>query len=82
MLKNGIEVNPKYGGILKLEDKEPLYFEDIIAYSGTTIDPMRIFISKKMTRVLDAVNTGSGKLLANFREISESTISRAEEILG
>lgn len=81
-LKNGIAVNPKYGGILKLQDKKPLCFEDMIAYSGTTIDPTRIFMSRKMTSVLDTVTTGSGKLLANFREISESAISGAEEILG
>ncbi len=82
LLKNGISVNPKYGGILKVKDKKPLCFEDIIAYSGTTIDPMRIFISKKMTRVLDTVNTGSGKLLANLREIPESALPEAKEVLG
>ncbi len=82
LLKNGIAVNPKYGGILKVEDKKPIRFEDIIAYSGTTIDPMRVFISKKMTRVLDTVNADSGKLLANFREIPESAISGAKEILS
>jgi repressor of nif and glnA expression len=82
LLKNGIPVNPKYGGVLKVEDKKPVCFEDIIVYSGTTIDPMRIFISKKMTRVLDAVNTGSGKLLANLREIPESSLSKANEVLS
>lgn len=82
LLKNGIAVNPKYGGILKVEDKKPICFEDIIAYSGTTIDPMRIFISKKMTRVIDTVNTDSGKLLANFREIPESALSEAKEVLS
>jgi repressor of nif and glnA expression len=82
LLKNKIAVNPKCGGILKVEDKKPICFEDMIAYSGTTIDPMRIFISKKMTRVLDTVNVDSGKLLANFREIPESAISGAKEILS
>ncbi|VVB87705.1 Global nitrogen regulator NrpRI [uncultured archaeon] len=82
LLKNGIPVNPKYGGILKVKDKKPLCFEDIIAYSGTTIDPMRIFISKKMTRVLDTVNTGSGRVLANFREIPGSALSKAKEVLS
>lgn len=82
LLNNGILVNPKYGGILKMENKKPLCFEDIIAYSGTTIDPMRIFISKKMTRILDTVNTGAGKLLANLREIPDSTLSKAKEVLS
>src|SRR5665811_825269 len=57
LLNNGIPVTPKYGGILEVKDKKPMCFEDIIAYSGTTIDPMRIFISKKMTKVLGTVNT-------------------------
>ncbi len=82
LLKNGILVDPKYGGILGVKDKKPEGFEDIIAYSGTTIDPMRIFISKKMTRVFDTVNTGSGKLLANLREIPESSLSKAKEVLS
>jgi repressor of nif and glnA expression len=82
LLKNGIAVNSKYGGILKVENKKPICFEDIIAYSGTTIDPMQIYISRKMTRVLDTVNTDSGKLLANFREIPESSISGVKEILS
>ncbi len=82
LLKNGIPVNPKYGGILKVKDKKPFRFEDIIAYSGTTIDPTRIFISKKMTCVLDTVNTGSGRLLANLREIPEGALSKAKEVLS
>jgi len=65
-----------------MENRKPLCFEDIIAYSGTTIDPMRIFISRKMTHVLDAVNTGSGRLLANFREIPETALSKAKEVLN
>jgi len=82
LLKNGIISDPKYGGILEVKDNDPLGFEDVIVYSGTTIDPMRIFIKKKMTRVLDTVNTGSGKLLANLREIPGSAISKAKEVLS
>ncbi len=81
LLKNGIPANTRYGGILKVKNRKPLYFEDIIVYNGTTIDPMRIFISKKMTRVLEAVDTGSGKLLANLREIPASALPEAESVL-
>ena len=82
LLKNGIPVNPKYGGVLKVKDRKPLRFEDLIVYSGTTIDPMRIFLSRKMTRVLDTLNTVSGKLLAILREIPESALSKAKEVLS
>lgn len=81
LMKSGIPVNTKYGGILKVEDRKPVNFEDIIVYNGTTVDPMRIFISKKMTRVLDAVDKGSGRLLANLREIPASALSEARIIL-
>ena len=81
LLSNGIPVNPKYGGILEVKKRKPVCFEDLIVYSGTSIDPMRIFMSKKMTKVLDAVDTGSGKLLANLREIPASAVSEAEKIL-
>jgi len=81
LLSNGIPVNPKYGGILEIKKRKPVCFEDLIVYSGTSIDPMRIFMSKKMTKVLDAVDTGSGKLLANLREIPASAVSEAEKIL-
>ncbi len=81
LLKSGIPVNTKYGGILDIKDRKPVRFDDIIVYSGTSIDPMRIFISRKMTQVLDAVNSGAGKLLANMREIPASALSEAEKIL-
>ncbi len=81
LMKSGIPVNTRYGGILEVKDRKPVSFEDIIVYNGTTVDPMRIFISKKMTRVLDAVDKGSGKLLANLREIPASALSEARIIL-
>jgi repressor of nif and glnA expression len=81
LMKNGIPVNTKYGGLLEIKDRTPAGFEEIIVYNGTTIDPMRIFISKKMTRVMEAVETGSGKLLANLREIPETALSDARRVL-
>ena len=44
-------------------------FTDLVGYSGTTVDPIRIFLSKKMTFVREAVKTGNGSVLANYREI-------------
>ncbi len=81
LMKSGIPVNTRYGGMLEVKDKKPVKFEDIIYYTGTTIDPMRIFISRNMTRVLNAMNTGSGSLLANMREIPVSAVPEAEKVL-
>ncbi len=82
LLNNGIPCTPKYGGILEIKNRKPVYFEELIEYNGTSIDPMRIFMSKKMTGVLPAVDTGSGRLLANMREIPMAAVSEAEKILG
>ncbi len=82
LLNNGIPVTPKYGGILEIKNRKPVHFEELIEYNGTSIDPMRIFMSKKMTGVIPAVDTGSGKLLANLREIPVSAVSEAEKILA
>lgn len=82
LLNNGIPVTPKYGGILEIKNRKPVRFEELIEYNGTSIDPMRIFMAKKMTGVLPAVDTGSGKLLANLREIPVSAICEAEKILA
>jgi repressor of nif and glnA expression len=81
LLKNGIPVTPRYGGLLEIKNRKPTGFEEIIVYNGTSIDPMRIFISKKMTSVLDAVDTGSGRLLANLREIPVSAVLEAQKVL-
>ncbi len=81
LMKNGIPVNTKYGGLLEIKDRKPAGFEDIIVYNGTTIDPMRIFISKKLTRVMDAVETGSGKMLANLREIPGTALTEALKVM-
>ncbi len=82
LLNNGIPGNPKYGGILEVNNKKPVCFDELIVYSGSSIDPMRIFMSKKMTGVLPAVDTGSGRLLANLREIPVSAVSEAEKVLN
>ncbi len=81
LMKSGIPVNTRYGGLLKVKDRNPVGFEELIVYAGTTIDPMKIFMSRKMTRVLDAVNTGNGVLLVNLREIPESSLLEAEKVL-
>jgi len=81
LLKNGIPVTPKYGGLLGVRNRKPTGFEDIIVYNGTSIDPMKIFIAKKMTNVLGAIDTGTGRLLANLREIPMSSVLEAQKVL-
>jgi hypothetical protein len=69
LLKSGIPVDLKYGGIVEIQDSQISRFTDIIDYSGTSINPMSIFTARKMTSVLKLLETGSGRVLANVREI-------------
>ncbi|MDW7775680.1 MAG: NrpR regulatory domain-containing protein [Methanosarcinales archaeon] len=78
---SGIPVNTKYGGLVQVRDTRPVRFSDLILYNGTTIDPMKIFINKRMTSVMQTLDTGSGKLLANLREIPFSARDYAIEVL-
>ncbi|MCL7412263.1 MAG: NrpR regulatory domain-containing protein [ANME-2 cluster archaeon] len=78
---NGIPVNTKYGGLVQIHDARPACFSDLIMYTGTTIDPMKIFINKRMTSIMETLDTGSGKLLANLREIPVSARDHAIEVL-
>lgn len=80
LLKAGIPVESKFGGVLQIEDGEPLRFTELVSYSGSTLDPHEIFIRSKMTNVRDACK-GAGKILAGLREIPAASKEKAEEII-
>jgi HTH-type transcriptional regulator, global nitrogen regulator NrpRI len=69
LLKHGIPMDSKFGGILQVKNRHPLRFVEVIYYSGSSLDPSEIFIRGKMTAVSNAVEKGEGTILANFREI-------------
>lgn len=81
LLKNGIPSIPLYGGIMQMEAYKPVSFVDLIGYSGTSIDPIKIFISRHSTSVLDYIETGTGKLLVNLRQIPGSAREMAHEVM-
>lgn len=69
LLKHGIPMDSKFGGILQVKNRHPLRFVELIHYSGSSLDPSEIFIRGKMTSVTNAITKGEGTILANFREI-------------
>lgn len=81
LAKKGLPVNTKCGGLVQVRAGIPTSFTDIIMYEGTTIDPMRIFMARNMTSVLETMQTGNGKILANVREIPMSAKDYAIDIL-
>lgn len=81
LLKAGIPVKPKFGGVVEIHDGEPLRFIDILTYESTTIDPLDVLMSQDLTSVTDMINTGSGKILANLREAPMAARDKIESIL-
>ncbi len=82
LLRHRIHVKSRFGGILQMANFKPLRFTEIIEYSGSSLDPVEIFIKGKMTSVLDAARSGNGKVLAGFREIPVACLPEAEDILN
>jgi hypothetical protein len=81
LMKGGIPVNTSYAGVMDIREWLPGEFTDLIAYSGSSLDPMKIFMARKMARVEDAVYKGKGKVLTNIREIPTTSIDHARKLL-
>jgi len=81
LLKAGIPTESKFGGVLEIRDSKPRRFVAIINYAGTSLDPSEQYIRAKMTTVGEAVRTGHGKILANFREIPAPARAVAQEAI-
>ncbi len=82
LLKQGIPIDSKFGGILQVKNSDALRFVELIHYSGSSLDPSEIFIRGKMTSVGKVVEKGEGKVLANFREIPALSRNLVEDIVG
>lgn len=80
LLKEGIPVASRYGGLLELEGGEPARFVALISYEGSSLDPLLVFIKSGMTSVTQAVKNGNGKVLASFREIPVVSSEKAAEV--
>lgn len=81
LLKAGIPMNSRFGGILQLRNRQPVRFIEIIHYDGSSLDPSEIFIKANMTSVQQAALTGTGEVLANFREIPAACRAIAEKVV-
>jgi len=82
LLKNGVPIDSKFGGVLEVRDSEPRRFIAIINYGGTSLDPSEQYIRARMTTVLDSVSSGNGRILANFRELPSVSRELVSDIMG
>ena len=69
LLNEGIATQPQYGGLLKIENSQPVNFTEIISYKKTSVTPLDAFANSNLTSVLDVITKGSGIIPANFRLI-------------
>src|SRR4030042_3247112 len=79
LLKAGVPTEFRFGGVLEIRDKKPRSCVAINEYAGTSMDPSEQFIQAKMTGVIQAVHTGSGKILGAFRTIPAPAREVVEE---
>jgi repressor of nif and glnA expression len=68
LIRGGVPLNPIGGGVVEIENRAPIRFTHIILYEHTTIDPLQVLISQKITSVNNVMRRGSGNILANIRE--------------
>ena len=81
LLKAGIPIESRFGGILEIKDSVPKRFTAIINYGGTSLDPSEQYIRARMTSVKEVITTGNGRILANFREIPALSRLMVEDVL-
>jgi len=81
LLKAGIPLESRFGGILQIRDHKPTRFVDFIHYAGSTLDPSEVFIKARMTSVGEIVSSGGGKIVANYREIPAFCRSMTDNII-
>jgi len=81
LLKAGVPMDSRFGGILQIRNRKPLRFVELIYYTGCSLDPSVVFIRARMTSVREAVKRGEGGILANFREIPSICQPTAEEVI-
>jgi HTH-type transcriptional regulator, global nitrogen regulator NrpRI len=81
LLNGRIPTLSRFAGVLELHGGRPTRFTDVIAYEGTSLDPLEVFIKSGLTGVRDAARTGNGRITASFREIPGYAAGEAEKLL-
>ena len=82
LLNEGIPSQPQYGGLLKIENNQPVKFTELISYKKTSVTPLDAFANSNLTSVLDVITKGSGVVPANFRLIPGIAREKTIEIIN
>ena len=81
LMRAGIPVDSRFGGIIQVRNYQPLRFVDLIEYGGCSLDPATAFIVGRMTSVGQAAREGNGRILASFCEIPALALIKAEAVI-
>jgi repressor of nif and glnA expression len=81
LMHAGIPLIMTYGGLVQFLNKRPVRFTELIAYDGTTIPPLEVFVYREMTSINNVLKTGSGMVPANLREIPAEARSAVQKII-
>jgi global nitrogen regulator NrpRII len=81
LLKYGIPVRPKGGGLIEVVERAPTRFTDMLMYWATTIDPIDVLIAQGLTDITGMMRTGNGRILGNIHEAPMLAKDRIEEVL-
>lgn len=82
LMSGGIPVSSRYGGLIELREGRPIRFVELMEYSGTTVDPLEVFIRAGMTDVRGAARNGNGVITASFREIPSVAMDDARSVFA
>lgn len=82
LIRSGIPVFFKYGGLVQVVNKKPLRFIELISYEGTTIPPLELLIRSRLTSVTKVLKTGTGTLPVASREIIAEARDKTLQVLS
>lgn len=81
-IHSGIPLILKYGGLVQFVNRTPIRFVELMSYEGTTVPPLEIFTYRGMTSIMSYLNTGTGTLPVNYREIPKEALDKIESIIS
>jgi len=70
-----------FAGLAQVRERQIADFMDLIAYAGSSLDPIKVFMGRRVTSVADAVFKGTGAVLANVREVPVAAVKPVRALL-
>ena len=81
LLKHGIPVHPRGGGLVERVEREPTRFTDMLMYWATTVDPIDVLTAQGLMDITGMMRTGNGRIVDNLHEAAMIARDRIEEVL-